>query len=93
MYRIPPLTLQLLAENAIKHNIVSKEIPLLFQLFIENDHLIVQNNLNIKATKEKGEGLGLQNIKNRFLLIAQKEVNIETTQTEFIVKLPLIKKS
>lgn len=92
-YSMPPLTLQLLAENAIKHNIVSKEIPLLFQLYIENDHLIVQNNLNIKASKEKGEGLGLQNIKNRFLLIAQKEVVIETTQTHFIVKLPLIKKS
>lgn len=91
MYSIPPLTLQLLAENAIKHNIVSKDHPLLFQLCIQNNNLVVKNNLNIKATKEKSEGLGLQNIKNRFLLIAQKEVIIETSQTHFIVKLPLIK--
>ena len=92
IYSIPPLTLQLLAENAIKHNIVSKDKPLLLQIFIEDETLIVQNNLNAKATKEKSEGLGLQNIKNRFLLIANKEVKIETTSTHFIVQLPLIKR-
>lgn len=92
-YSIPPLTLQLLAENAIKHNIVSKDKPLLLQMFIEDEMLFVQNNLNAKATKEKSEGLGLQNIKNRFLLIADKEVKIETTASHFIVKLPLIKRS
>ncbi len=90
-YSIPPLSLQLLAENAVKHNVVSKDKPLTLELFIENEMLVVQNNLNEKATREKSEGLGLQNIKNRFLLIADKEVKIETTTSHFIVKLPLIK--
>ena len=93
MYSIPPLTLQLLAENAVKHNVVSKYKPLTLELFAENEMLIVQNNLNEKATKEKSEGLGLQNIKNRFLLIANKEVKIEITSSHFIVKLPLIKRT
>lgn len=93
IYSIPPLALQLLAENAVKHNIVSKDKPLTLELFVEQEMLIVQNNINEKATKEKSEGLGLQNIKNRFLLIADKEVKIETTTTRFIVKLPLIKRS
>ena len=87
-----PYTL-LLAENAVKHNIVSKDKPLTLELFVEDEMLIVQNNINEKATKEKSEGLGLQNIKNRFLLIADKEVKIETTTSRFIVKLPLIKRS
>ncbi len=91
-YSIPPLTLQLLAENAVKHNIVSKDKPLMLELFITDDMLIVQNNLNEKTTREKSEGLGLQNIKNRFLLIADKEVKIEITSSHFIVKLPLIKR-
>jgi ligand-binding sensor domain-containing protein len=92
-YSIPPLTLQLLAENAIKHNIVSKDRPLTFSLEINNDQLIVKNNLNEKMNAEAGEGLGLQNIKNRFMLIANKEVKIEKTDTSFIIKLPLIKLS
>ena len=92
-YSIPPLTLQLLAENAIKHNVVSKDNPLLLQMFITDETLIVQNSLNVKVTKEKSEGLGLQNIKKRFLLIAEKEVKIETSATHFIVKLPLIKRT
>lgn len=90
-YAMPPLCLQLLAENAIKHNIVSQEKPLTLSLSIQDSWLVVQNNINEKLTIEKGEGLGLQNIKNRFLLIAEKEVLIVKTNDAFIVKLPLIK--
>jgi ligand-binding sensor domain-containing protein len=90
-YSIPPLTLQLLAENAVKHNAISKDKPLTLRLSISNNQLQVQNNINEKLNAEKGEGLGLQNIKNRFLLIAGKEVTIENTDNTFIVSLPLIK--
>jgi ligand-binding sensor domain-containing protein/uncharacterized membrane-anchored protein YhcB (DUF1043 family) len=90
-YSIPPLTLQLLAENAIKHNAVSKDKPLTLHIHTANDALTVENNINPKLNTEIGEGLGLQNIKNRFQLIANKEVKIEHTQTTFIVTLPLIK--
>lgn len=90
-YSIPPLTLQLLAENAIKHNVVSKEYPLTVELFIEDGQLVVRNNRKEKATKEKSEGMGLQNIRNRFSLIADKDITVENTEHFFTVKLPLIK--
>lgn len=90
-YQLPPLTLQMLAENAIKHNIVSRENPLILSFNIEADYLVVSNNLNPKLQQEKSEGLGLQNINNRFQLIASREVLIEKNDIHFIVKLPLIK--
>ncbi|XVJ67621.1 MAG: histidine kinase [Lacibacter sp.] len=90
-YQLPPLSLQMLAENAIKHNVVSREDPLTLSFAIEQDYLVVSNNLNPKLQQEKSEGLGLQNIKNRFQLIASREVLVEKNDTHFIVKLPLIK--
>jgi ligand-binding sensor domain-containing protein len=90
-FSIPPLSLQLLAENALKHNVVSKEQPLTFHIALQSDMLVVKNNLHLKTNHEKGEGLGLLNIKNRFQLIAGKEVTVRQTDNEFIVTLPLIK--
>jgi ligand-binding sensor domain-containing protein len=89
-YKIPPLSLQLLAENAVKHNAVSKENPIHFRLFIESDYLVAENNLQPKLVPEKSEGLGLQNIKNRFKLLTGKDIILEKTEHRFIVKLPLI---
>lgn len=90
MFAMPPLALQLLAENAIKHNTVSKDTPLTIELFTEEYYLVVKNNLNPKITPEKSEGLGLQNIKNRYQLLTGKDIVIEKTTDSFIVKLPLI---
>lgn len=90
-YSIPPLSLQLLAENALKHNIVSRDHPLTFHVAVEHGALMVKNNLHLKPNDKKGEGLGLLNIKNRFQLIAGKEVFVSQTEHEFIVTLPLIK--
>lgn len=90
-YQLPPLSLQMLAENAIKHNVVSREDPLTLSFAIEKDYLVISNNLNPKLQQEKSEGLGLQNIKNRFQSIASREVLVEKNDTHFIVKLPLIK--
>ncbi|MBL0103365.1 MAG: histidine kinase [Bacteroidetes bacterium] len=59
---IPPLTLQLLAENAIKHNAVSKETPLKIEIFVSDNKIVVSNNINPKINKETSEGVGLQNI-------------------------------
>lgn len=88
---IPPLTLQLLAENAIKHNAVSKEAPLIIELFMEGDRLVVRNNINIKLSKSSGAGMGLQNIINRYTLLSNQEVIIIKDDGSFIVSLPALK--
>lgn len=88
---IPPLTLQLLAENAIKHNAVSKETPLTINIFMEGERLIVQNNINVKYSKSAGAGMGLQNIINRYTLLSNQEVIIKSDRLFFTVSLPALK--
>jgi ligand-binding sensor domain-containing protein len=87
---IPPLVLQLLAENAVKHNIISKDKPLHITIFIENDCIIIKNNINFKLEKEESEGVGLQNIKNRYKLLTGKAITQTETAAEFTIGLPLI---
>ena len=87
---IPPLVLQLLAENAVKHNTISKQKPLHIDIYTEGEMLIMQNNINIKLEKEESEGVGLQNIKNRYKILTHKEVIQENTHEMFIVKLPIL---
>lgn len=90
-FRIPPLTLQLLLENAIKHNAVSKDSPLAVDInFAAPDLLLVQNKKNKRNILQAGAGLGLQNIRNRFSLLTKRQVIIENTETRFLIKLPLI---
>ena len=89
---IPPLTMQLLLENAIKHNAVSKETPLLVELFTENDKwLILRNNINPKLSKEIGSGMGLQNIINRYNLLSKERVLVNNDNVHFTVSLPTLK--
>lgn len=90
---IPPLVLQMLVENAIKHNIISKESPLVIDITdADEDCLAVQNNINKKMQPEKRSGLGLQNIQKRYALLQVKKVAIESDEKNFTVKVPLIKK-
>jgi LytS/YehU family sensor histidine kinase len=90
LFQIPPLTLQLLVENAIKHNAVSKDSPLLIEIdFVEPDMLTIKNLKNKRVILQSGAGLGLQNIQSRFMLLTKRSVIIEDTVNYFLVKLPL----
>lgn len=90
--RIVPLSLQLLMENAIKHNIVSAEKPLRINVFAENGHLVVSNNLQIKNQQIESTGIGLENIRNRYRLLGDKEVIVSESGKSFTVSIPLLAK-
>jgi len=90
-YRLPPLTIQTLVENAVKHNEVSKRNPLTITLeTTDNVCLVVRNNIQEKITEEEGTGIGLTNLSKQFELILGKEINISRENNEFKVEVPLI---
>ncbi|WP_422859949.1 sensor histidine kinase [Flagellimonas sp. S174] len=87
---IIPMSLQLLLENAVKHNVVSKAKPLLIQVVAKDGHLTVSNKIRPKSTQLPTTKLGLKNIESRYHLIANKEVEINGEDGSFTVKLPLL---
>ncbi len=87
--RIPPLTLQLLIENAIKHNIASRIRPLQIQLSSGPGYLQVRNNLQPKLSVPATSGVGLTNINQRYQLLFSQEIKIEMEDDSFTVKLPI----
>lgn len=90
--KIAPLALQLLLENAIKHNVISVEDPLSIEVYSRDGFICVENNLQKKTMiSENGSGLGLENIKSRYKFLTDKEVLISDSDGKFSVKLPLIK--
>ncbi|WP_417236983.1 sensor histidine kinase [Bizionia paragorgiae] len=90
---VPPNTLQLLIENAVKHNIFSVSKPLSIYLFVENDFLVVSNNLQEKEASTASSNIGLANINSRYVLSKGKEIIIEKSTSLFKVSLPLLKNS
>ena len=88
--KIVPLSLQILMENAIKHNIVSSEKPLVIKVFAENGHLVVSNNLQVKNQANESTGLGLDNIRNRYKLLGDKKVKVIEGADDFTVSIPLL---
>jgi hypothetical protein len=86
---ILPVSLQILVENAIKHNKATRESPLRISIYIENNHVIVKNNLQKMAEQLKSTEIGLKNLAQRISLISKKVLIIEETPAEFIVKIPL----
>lgn len=88
---ILPLSLQMLFENAIKHNVVSTQYPLHIEVFVEkSDHLAIKNNLQPKKQEQTSTKIGLENIKSRYLLLTKKDVEVIVTHQHFIVVLPLV---
>lgn len=88
--KIVPLSLQLLMENAIKHNIVSTDKPLHINVYAENGSLVVDNNLQMKKQISESTGIGLDNIRNRYKLLSDVPVKVTETESNFTVSIPLI---
>lgn len=89
-YRILPVSLQILIENALKHNSATRDNPLRISIFIEDDWITVKNNLQKKMNIESSPGTGLKNLGERLRLITNKELKIIENKDQFIVKIPLI---
>jgi len=91
-FYLPPYTLQILFENAIKHNIVSSEKPLTIKLYIDkNNDLVVENNLQPKLSPIHSIGLGLKNIKERYEILSEGKINVIKDEKTFKVVVPLIR--
>ena len=90
MLRIVPVTLQNLLENAIKHNIIDEESPLRIQLYVEQDYLVVENNIQKKKIVETSNKQGLASLQSLYEYLSSKPVLIQETAERFVVKLPLI---
>lgn len=86
---IPPCALQVLIENAIKHNLFSAETPLLINIQLNGQYLKVSNDIKLKTYSHNSTGIGLKNLSQRFKLICNKDIIVENGQHTFTVKLPL----
>ena len=89
-HRIPPLTLQLLVENAVKHNVILPESPLVVEILTRGTSLIVQNNLQRKNTAVPSNKVGLANIATKYRLLGQRDISIREDAGRFVVTLPLL---
>lgn len=87
---VVPLSLQLLLENCIKHNLATSSKPLLIRIFTEGDTLCIENNLQIREQIKESAGIGLANIVQRYSLLTKKNVFIEKSEDYFKVKLPIL---
>lgn len=90
--KVVPLSLQLLLENTVKHNVVSEQRPLHIRIFIESDYLAVQNDFQKKEVIQSRQGVGLQNIVDRYGIITGRKVLIEQNEKTFTVKIPILTK-
>lgn len=87
---VVPLSLQLLLENAIKHNYATSKKPLKIRIFSEEGFLCIENNLQTRETVKKREGIGLSNIVQRYSILTDRNVFIEKSSDYFKVKIPML---
>lgn len=88
--RIVPLSLQMLVENVIKHNVIAHSKPVEITIFLKDDYLVLRNNINNKKDKEHSTGIGLENISNRYRYLSDQPVVINNDKDYFEVRLPLL---
>jgi hypothetical protein len=90
--KVVPLSLQLLLENAVKHNMVTSSKPLHIKIYEDGNYLVVMNNLQPKQIVKKSSGVGLDNIKQRYNLLSDKKVVINQRYKVFAVGIPMLTK-
>jgi len=90
--KVVPLSLQLLLENTVKHNVVSEQRPLRIRIIDKGDYLVIQNDYQKKEVLQDRQGVGLQNIINRYGIITSRRVLIEQNEKEFSVSIPILTK-
>jgi sensor histidine kinase YesM len=88
---IVPMSLQLLLENAVKHNEISNDFPLKVEIYKKGDSIFVKNKLKKKTNLESSTKTGLQNIIKRYKYLSEKELKVEETSDSFIVNVPILK--
>tara|TARA_R110000868_G_scaffold291085_5_gene551463 strand:- start:13193 stop:14539 length:1347 start_codon:yes stop_codon:yes gene_type:complete len=90
--KVVPLSLQLLLENAVKHNMVTTTKPLHIKIYEDDGNLVVENNLQPKQIVKKSSGVGLENIKQRYNLLSDKSIYINQQANSFAVSIPMLTK-
>jgi len=88
--KVPALSLQLLMENAIKHNAFDKDSPLRIEMMNQNGHLLITNNKKHRSKLSEGSGMGLENIRKRYELNGENGFEVDDSASHFTVKLPLL---
>jgi len=91
LYLIPPISLQILVENAIKHNEFSDAIPLVITIDMQNDELIIHNQVRKKILRKASSRIGLHNLGERYKLTTSKEISVRESTSDFTVSLPILK--
>jgi sensor histidine kinase YesM len=91
LYLIPPISLQILVENAIKHNEFSDAIPLVITIEMQQDELIIHNQVRRKILRKASSRIGLHNLGERYKLTTSKEISIIESASDFTVSLPILK--
>jgi LytS/YehU family sensor histidine kinase len=87
---IPPMVIQMLLENAVKHNTISSDRKLSVQITVENSFIVVSNNINPLIKKPIGTGTGLKNIQRRVEILMKRDFVVIEDERSFVVKIPLL---
>lgn len=87
---MPPMALQVLVENAVKHNALSPSNPLTIKIYSDNKSIIVSNNIIPRMRVTTSLGIGLENLKEKYVLISDRVVKVDKNEHEFTVRLPLL---
>lgn len=90
--KVVPLSLQILLENTVKHNVVTSDKPLHIKIYEHENCLVVENNLQPKNVIKQSSGVGLSNVKQRYALLTKREFTVYKTNQTFIAKLPILTK-